>query len=255
MVSNVRKPAVAGIFYPADARALRLQVEGFLTDAESGPHPKAVIVPHAGLVYSGPIAAAAYARVNPQKISRVVLIGPSHRVPFRGLAASGASAWRTPLGEVSLEPVSGIPELELAHEQEHSLEVQLPFLQTVLNRFRLIPLVTGDASSEEVAAVLGRLWGGTETLIVISSDLSHYETYETCRCLDEETAGSILALDEHGLDTGSACGRVPIRGLLHTARQKKLYAELLDLRNSGDTAGSKDQVVGYGAFAFYETGE
>jgi MEMO1 family protein len=253
MSSISREPAVAGMFYPADAQVLRSQVEGFLAEAEGGPHPKAVIVPHAGFVYSGPVAATAYARIDPEKSRRVVLIGPSHRVPFRGLAASGATVWRTPLGDVPLEPVDGIPELEAAHAQEHSLEVQLPFLQTVLNEFTLLPLVAGDASAEEVAGVLDRLRGGPETLIVISSDLSHYENDETCRRLDRATADSILALDEHGIDPGSACGRVPIRGLLHLARQKKMRVELLDLRNSGDTAGPKDQVVGYGAFAFYET--
>jgi AmmeMemoRadiSam system protein B len=252
MNRKTREPAVAGMFYPADAQALRAQIEGFLAEAEGGPPPKAIIAPHAGTVYSGPIAASVYARIDPEKISRVVLIGPSHRVPFRGLAASEASAWHTPLGDVPVESVDGLPELEIAHAREHSLEVQVPFLQTVLNDFTLVPLVAGDASAEDMAAVLDPLWGGPETLVVISSDLSHYENYETCQRLDRAAADSILALDERGLDAGSACGRVPIRGLLRLAREKGLRVELVDLRNSGDTAGPKDQVVGYGAFAFYE---
>ncbi len=226
-------------------------IEGFLAAAEPGPHPKAIIAPHAGYIYSGPIAASGYKRINPEGISRVVLIGPSHRVPLRGLAGSSASFWRTPLGDVPVECPAFVSVNDAAHEQEHSLEVQVPFLQTVLGHFTLLPLVAGEASAEEVAEVLEKCWGGPETLIVISSDLSHYENYKTARAMDTAASEAILAMDERGLDYDNACGLIPVCGLLHLAKQKKLRAELVDLRNSGDTAGPRDQVVGYGAFAFY----
>ncbi len=252
MKASIREPAVAGMFYPAEPEKLRGMIERFLADAKPGAYPKAIIAPHAGYIYSGPIAASVYKRINPEKISRVVLIGPSHRVALRGLAASSAPAWRTPLGDVPVECPAFLPVNDAAHELEHSLEVQLPFLQIVSNPFTLIPLVAGDASAEAVAEVLEKLWGGPETLIVISSDLSHYESYATARKMDRAASEAILALDERGLDYDSACGLIPICGLLRLAKQKQLRAELIDLRNSGDTAGPRDQVVGYGAFAFYE---
>ena len=243
---------MAGMFYPGEPAELRRMIEGFLAEAKPGPHPKAIIAPHAGYVYSGPIAASVYKRINPEDVSRAVLIGPSHRVAFRGLAASSAPAWRTPLGEVSVARPNFVQISDAAHAQEHSLEVQVPFLQMVLGDFTLLPLVAGEASAAEVAEVLEKCWGGPETLIVISSDLSHYESYKTAREMDTAAAKAILALDERGLEYDNACGLVPICGLLHLAKQKKMRAELVDLRSSGDTAGSRDQVVGYGAFAFYE---
>lgn len=243
---------MAGLFYPAEPDKLRRMIEGFLAAAKPGPHPKAIIAPHAGYIYSGPIAAGAYIRI-PSTVSRVVLIGPSHRVPLRGLAGSSAAFWRTPLGDVPVECPAGVPVNDAAHEQEHSLEVHLPFLQTVLGAFTLVPLVAGDASAEAVAEVLEELWGGTETLIVISSDLSHYETYDTAKVMDQVAAKAILALDERGLEYDNACGLVPVGGLLHLAKKKNLRTGLIDLRNSGDTAGPRDQVVGYGSFAFYES--
>ena len=252
MEKAVRAPAVAGMFYPADPGELQRMIRAFLAGAKPGPHPKAMIVPHAGYIYSGPIAAGAYALIRPEGIERVVLIGPSHRVALRGLAGSGAPVWLTPLGEVPVECPDFIPVNEAAHALEHSLEVQLPFLQTVLGAFTLIPLVAGDASSEEVSDVLEKLWRGPETLVVVSSDLSHYENYETARVMDSAASEGILALNERSLDYDNACGRVPISGLLRIAKKKRLHAELVDLRNSGDTAGPRDQVVGYGAFAFYE---
>lgn len=252
MSEKVREPAVAGLFYPDDPEKLRGMIEEFLASAKPGPHPKAIIAPHAGYIYSGPIAASAYIRI-PATVSRVVLIGPSHRVPLRGLAGSSASFWRTPLGDVPVECPEFVHVNDAAHELEHSLEVQVPFLQVVLGQFTLVPLVAGDASDEAVADVLKKLWGGPETLIVISSDLSHYESYETARVMDTAASKAILALDERGLDYDNACGRIPICGLLHLAKQKGMRAELLDLRSSGDTAGSRDSVVGYGAFAFYST--
>jgi hypothetical protein len=240
------------MFYPGEPAELRRMIDGFLAEAKPGLHPKAIIAPHAGYVYSGPIAASVYKRINPEDVSRAVLIGPSHRVAFRGLAASSAPAWRTPLGEVSVARPNFVQISDAAHAQEHSLEVQVPFLQTVLGDFTLLPLVAGEASAAEVAEVLEKCWGGPETLIVISSDLSHYESYKTAREMDTAAAKAILALDERGLEYDNACGLVPICGLLHLAKQKKMRAELVDLRSSGDTAGSRDQVVGYGAFAFYE---
>jgi AmmeMemoRadiSam system protein B len=222
------------MFYPSDSGELRRMIEGFLAAAEPGPHPKAI------------------KRINPAGISRVVLIGPSHRVALRGLAASSAPAWRTPLGEVSVARPNFVQISDAAHAQEHSLEVQVPFLQVVLGDFTLLPLVAGEASAEEVAEVLEKCWGGPETLIVISSDLSHYESYETARDMDTAAAEAIVTLNPRGLDYDNACGLVPIGGLLHLAKKKKMRAELVDLRSSGDTAGPRDQVVGYGAFAFYE---
>ncbi len=252
MRGMIREPAVAGMFYPADPAELRRMIEGFLAEAKPGAHPKAIVAPHAGYIYSGPIAASVYKRINPENILRVVLIGPSHRVALRGLAASSAPAWRTPLGEVSVARPNFVQISDAAHAQEHSLEVQVPFLQTVLGDFTLLPLVAGEASAVEVAEVLEKCWGGPETLIVISSDLSHYESSETARAMDSAAAKAIVALNPRGLDYDNACGLVPIAGLLHLAKKKKMRAELVDLRNSGDTAGSRDQVVGYGAFAFYE---
>lgn len=254
MKDNIRQPAVTGTFYPADPGELLRMVEGFIAEVpvEDGPQPKAIIAPHAGYIYSGPIAASAYACVRPDCISRVVLLGPAHRVYLDGIGASSASAWRTPLGDVPVEAPDGIPVVDIAHAEEHCLEVQLPFLQVILDDFTLIPLVVGQASNEEVGATLESLWGGPETLIVISSDLSHYENYETAGRMDTAASEAIVNLDPDGLGSGSACGRIPIRGLLQVAQQKGMRAELVDLRNSGDTAGSHDQVVGYGAYGFYE---
>jgi AmmeMemoRadiSam system protein B len=219
-----------------------------------------LIVPHAGYVYSGPVAGSAYALLEPLRdtLRRVVLLGPSHRVPFSGLALSSAEAFATPLGAVALdraatERLAALPQVhtsDAAHAQEHSLEVQLPFLQEVLREFSLVPISAGDASAEEVADAIDLLWGGPETLILVSSDLSHYYDYEVARRFDQETTRAIEELRPEGLDERSACGRVPVRGLLVAAARHGLGARTLDLRNSGDTSGPRDQVVGYGAYAF-----
>jgi AmmeMemoRadiSam system protein B len=260
---STRRPAVAGLFYPDDPEQLRARVETLLAGVRSDPTaatPKAVIAPHAGYVYSGPVAASAYALLRPLRgaVRRVVLIGPSHRVPLRGLAAPAAGGFATPLGEVVLDTDAlalalALPQVRVgdaAHAREHSLEVQLPFLQCVLGEFALVPLVAGDASDEEVAGVLEALWGGDETRIVISSDLSHYLPYDRAREHDARTTRAIEALDPAGLDWESACGRVPIGGLLRLAQRRGLACRTLDVRNSGDTAGDRAQVVGYGAWAF-----
>jgi MEMO1 family protein len=261
---TVRPAAVAGMFYPGAPRALEASVRALL-DAAPRPAsadaawPKALIVPHAGYVYSGPIAASAYARLLSGRslIRRVVLLGPVHRVPIRGLALPGADSFVTPLGAVAVDAEAAahlralpqVCESEAAHSLEHSLEVQLPFLQTMLDEFTLVPLAVGDASPTEVAEVIERVWGGSETLIVVSSDLSHYHPYDEATEIDRSTADEILALADT-LDHQQACGATPINGFALCARRHGLKPELIDLRNSGDTAGEKSRVVGYAAFAF-----
>jgi len=258
---TIRKPAVAGRFYPSNPDELRATVRGFLdASGTSGEVPKAVIAPHAGYVYSGPVAASAYRLVEGlrDRVTRVVLLGPSHRVAFRGLALHSAEAFATPLGEIpvdrdAIRRVASLPQVVLldeAHAMEHSLEVHLPFLQETLGRFTLVPFAVGDATPAEVDEVLEALWGGPETLVVVSSDLSHYFDYDRARMLDEATTRAIETLRFEDVRGGDACGRVPIRGLLHLARRRNLSVETVDLRSSGDTAGSRDQVVGYGAYVF-----
>jgi len=248
---------VAGVFYPGEPKRLAAEVDRLVAAAPSGTGacPKALIVPHAGFVYSGPIAASAFARVAPfaDRIERVILIGPAHRVFVPGLASPGAARMATPLGEVEVDrsALAGIAEHPAAHAREHCLEVELPFLQRVLPRAKIVPLIGSRADSEDVGALLAKLYGGPETLIVISSDLSHYLPYDDGRARDRRTADRICALDET-IAGEEACGAIGIDGLMWLARAKNLRAELLDLRSSGDTAGSRDQVVGYGAFAFYE---
>lgn len=260
----IRAPAVAGTFYPADAGRLRAAVEGYLqaNEARAAPMPKAVIAPHAGYVYSGPVAGNSFAVLGEDtgQIRRAVVIGPAHFVPFRGIAVPQSGAFRTPLGEVPLDgaaiaTVRDLPQVRLAdvpHQPEHALEVELPFLQAVLADFALVPLLVGEATAEEVAQVLERLWGGPDTLLVISSDLSHYEPYERARDHDAATAAAIERLDGASLGPRDACGWLPIAGLLIAAGRRGMQALRLDLRSSGDTAGPRDQVVGYGAWAFHQ---
>jgi AmmeMemoRadiSam system protein B len=265
MVSpSVRSPAVAGHFYPQDDRVLRTQIAEMLSTAvplETVPGPKAIIVPHAGYIYSGPVAASAYAVLAPLRshIRRVVLLGPTHRMAVPGFALAAAQAFMTPLGAVAvsradwlaLQQREDVIVDDRPHALEHSLEVQLPFLQMVLENFELLPLLVGDASDRAVAEVLESLWGGPETLIVISSDLSHYHPYQHARRCDRATVDQVLAL-KAGLDHGQACGATPVNGLLLAARAHHLHPHLLDLRNSGDTAGDRASVVGYTSIAFCE---
>jgi hypothetical protein len=263
---TVRQPAVAGTFYPKDAQALRGSVRDLLDAVAPGPgvasvSPKAIIVPHAGYIYSGATAAVAYASVAAARdtIRRVVLLGPVHRVPVRGLALPGAKAFSTPMGciEIDAAAVEAITCLRqvvvnpAAHALEHSLEVQLPFLQSVLDDFKLLPLAVGDATPAEVAEVLEVLWGGPETLIVISSDLSHFLPYHAAQSIDQQTVQSILNL-AGPLTHEQACGGTPVNGLLLAAKQHHLQPQLLGLCNSGDTAGDKSRGVGYAAVAFME---
>ncbi len=264
---HVRPAAVAGAFYPADPGELGAEVDQLLADAERSPPrgvagaapPKALIVPHAGYVYSGPIAASAYALLRPaaKRVRRVVLLGPAHRARIRGLALPEAALFRTPIGDVRIDEaacaqISSIPRDAAAHQREHALEVQLPFLMRVLDDFTLVPLAVGFAEPDEVAAVIDTLWGGPETLIVVSSDLSHYLPYALGRSVDTETAEHIAHLDRAPIAGDRACGSIPINGLLQVARRRGLRPALVDLRSSGDTAGDRAEVVGYGAFAFYE---
>lgn len=260
----IRPAAVAGAFYPAAAGELAREVAGLIAAARqpgTTDVPKALVAPHAGYIYSGAIAASVYAQLAPARtrIRRVVLLGPTHRVAVRGLALPAATGFATPLGVVEIDlpavaALRGMPQVTesaAAHALEHALEVQLPFLQTVLDYFTLVPLAVGDATPEEVAQVLDTLWGGPETLIIISSDLSHYLAYRDAQKADRTTADAILRLSTD-IHHDQACGATPLRGFMLAAKQRGLKPALIDLRNSGDTAGDLDRVVGYGAFAFFE---
>lgn len=261
-MQTVREPAVAGTFYPGQPEQLAGNIDALLGAVEASElvtQPKALIVPHAGYIYSGPTAALAYACLaeNAADIRRVVLLGPVHRIPVRGLALPGVDAFATPLGQIPLDSeaiaqIVTMPQVVVnaaAHRLEHSLEVQLPFLQAVLDDFKLVPLAVGDVPAEQVAEVLEKLWGGPETLIVVSSDLSHFHSYQHAQHVDRQTVDSILNL--RALTSyEQACGATPVNGLLLAARRHGLKPELLDLCNSGDTAGDKQRVVGYTALAF-----
>lgn len=263
-MNAIRQPAVAGQFYPGNAGQLSAAVSGYLEAADTGDArvPKAIIAPHAGYVYSGPIAATAYKRLAPAHatIKRVVLLGPCHRVAVHGLALSGADAFATPLGHIPIDKqaaalIEGMAQVSVfdeTHKLEHSLEVHLPFLQTVLDDFTLVPLVVGEATPESVAEVLEALWGGDETLIVISSDLSHYLDYESARKIDGATSAAIEALAPEKIARQGACGRFPVGGLLALAKKRGMRVETVDLRNSGDTAGTRERVVGYGSWLFFD---
>jgi len=262
-MTQIREPSFAGHFYPDHPGELSTTVQGMLRESQAGPGtaPKALIVPHAGYVYSGPVAATAYARLQPYRDSyeRVVLLGPCHRVATVGLALSTADAFRTPLGDVPLDRETikalghdRVIRSDASHSLEHSLEVQLPFLQLVLGPFSLVPLAVGDTEPEAVAEVIDLLWDGPETLVVVSSDLSHYLPYEDAQRRDAATCHAIERMDAHCINSGDACGSTAIGGLLIAAKHRGLQIATLDLRNSGDTAGGKGQVVGYGSWILTE---
>ena len=260
---SVKPPSVAGKFYPGEKDALRHTVANFLAAAKPHqPPPKAVIAPHAGYQYSGAIAGTAYASLAGRvaQVRRIILLGPAHHVRLQGFALSSAEVFRTPLGDIPTDRQAwldarqcpGVQVLDKAFDKEHSLEVQFPFLQQALRNFTMLPILVGDASGEQVAAVLARLWGGPETAIIISSDLSHYLDYASARRLDQQTSKAIEELRAEDITYEQACGRNGIKGLLLQAKQRGLSATTMDLRNSGDTAGDKSRVVGYGAYAIFE---
>jgi len=259
-----RQAAVAGQFYPDKVAVLQSDITHYITTVVELPElnsiaPKAIIVPHAGYMYSGVIAASAYnlLQKHAATITKAIILGPAHRVSFSGIAISSANYFDTPLGSVEINQSSidnltkndFIHENDAAHEHEHSIEVQLPFLQTILHNFTIVPLLIGQCDENDVASILELLWGGDETLIVISSDLSHFETYEIANKMDTKTSQAILNLQPEKIQFEDACGRTAINGLLKIAQKKNLTPYIIDVRNSGDTAGDKKRVVGYGAYS------
>jgi hypothetical protein len=269
---TTRPAAVAGSFYPGHRQTLADNIHLLLKQATGNNQspisldmpsvpPKAIVVPHAGYIYSGQTAAIAYNKLASWHdiIKRVILLGPVHRVPVRGLALPDVDAFTTPLGEVKLDKtaIASVDQMKQvvvsypAHAQEHSLEVQLPFLQSVLDDFKLVPFAVGDATAEEVAEVIDALWGGPETIIVVSSDLSHFLPYSVANEVDKSTVNNILNM-QGALTHHQACGGTPVNGLILAAKKHHLHPTLLDLCNSGDAAGDKNRVVGYAAFTFTE---
>ncbi|MFV1982357.1 MAG: AmmeMemoRadiSam system protein B [Thiohalomonadales bacterium] len=260
-----RITAVAGQFYPNEPAVLQTDINQYLNEVSTlsdsvNPELKAIIVPHAGYIYSGAIAASAYNLLYKQSstISNIILLGPAHRLSFQGIASSSVHYFDTPLGSVAvnlslidkIKHFSFINCIDAAHQNEHCLEVQLPFLQTVLKKFTIVPLLIGECDPNDVATILDFLWGGNETLIIISSDLSHFNNYELAKHNDNNTSQAILNLQPENIHYEDACGRTPVNGLLKIAQKKRLKVSILDVRNSGDTAGDKQRVVGYGAYSF-----
>ena len=262
-MSYVRMPAVSGLFYTSEAKQLEGEIRTYLNNTLNSsvrlefPSPKALIVPHAGYIYSGIVAAAAYNAIEPSLVSRIVLLGPSHKIPLKGIALSSAAYFRTPFGDVATDQADFNTLLELpyvevndqAHTHEHSLEVQIPFLQAVLGGFNLLPVVVGVTAPADVALFLDNVWGGDETLIIVSSDLSHYHHYQEASCLDRETGDKILRFDTD-IKGEEACGCYAVNGLLYAAKKRRLRVKELAMASSGDTAGDKERVVGYGSYAF-----
>lgn len=269
MPTNLRPAAVAGTFYPKEASELLQTVRNLLSKAAQTPDipqfnnpPKAIIVPHAGYIYSGAVAASAYAILLRfrSKINRIILLGPAHREAVNGIAVPETDFFETPLGPIPIDqnarqrlrPFHYVHSADSPHRLEHSLEVQLPFLQLILGQFSLLPLLVGQASPEEVDQIIEEFWDEPETLFVISTDLSHFLDYDTARARDAKTALAIENLDYESLEFDQACGRTPVAGMLLAAKKNNLSIHTLDLKNSGDTAGPKDRVVGYGAWVLSE---
>lgn len=261
-VEPTRAATVAGTFYPADPARLARDVDGYVGPGSGEPPPKALIAPHAGYRYSGPIAGRAYARLRSARgqVTRVVLLGPAHFVALSGLAVTAADRWVTPLGPVEVDDAARRAVLEVPavvaadhpHAGEHSLEVHIPFLQRLLGSFQLVPIVVGRATPDTVAAVLDTVWGGPETLIVVSTDLSHYYDHDTATVLDRRTAAAVVAGRADDIGPEDACGALAVRGLLIAARRHGLRTALIELGTSADTVGPRDRVVGYGSFALTE---
>ncbi|HEY8079483.1 MAG TPA: AmmeMemoRadiSam system protein B [Labilithrix sp.] len=255
---------MAASFYPASAVELSCTVELLLAEASAAdcPRPKALIAPHAGYAYSGAVAAAAYASLRGERgtIERVVVLGPAHYVDVKGIATSNASAFTTPMGELLLDRdaidaiarLPGVAALDNAHAPEHSVEVQIPFVQAALGQVRLVPLLCGSGTCEkQLDRVLDVLWGGEETLFVVSSDLSHYLDYDSARARDAATTRSIESLDADAIGSDDACGPSCLRAILRAASKRRMHAKVLDVKSSGDTVGGRDEVVGYGAYAVW----
>ncbi|MGL6028522.1 MAG: AmmeMemoRadiSam system protein B [Legionella sp.] len=260
---TIRQPAVSGVFYPGDKASLDNAIATLLSSGKQHwPIPKAIIVPHAGYIYSGSIAASAYATLANKKdsIKKIVILGSAHTLHFQGIAYDPVDYFATPLGEIKqdkvllkkITPLPFVHALAQAHDKEHSLEVQLPFCQKMFPKAAVLPLVVGEATVEQVAEVLSKVWGTSETLIIISTDLSHYLPYEIAQKMDGKTCRSIDILNHEGIEQQNACGFYPLKGFLHFARQNHIHGRLLDCRNSGDTAGEKEKVVGYASYHFYE---
>ncbi len=262
-MDRILRPMVAGMFYPENAETLKSMVDELLHQNQASPAitPKALIVPHAGYIYSGSVAASAYGQVLPvrEQIKQVVLLAPAHRVGFRGIATTSADKLSTPLGAISVDHEARnkaltLPQVQIfdmAFEGEHALEVQLPFLQRLLPDFKVVPFIVGQSTPQEVSELLELLWGNQRTLIVISSDLSHFLDYHSARERDARTTQAIVNLQADSIGAEDACGHLPIQGFLKSATDHHLHATAVDVRNSGDTAGDKRRVVGYGAYAFY----
>lgn len=273
-----RKAAVAGLFYPESPRDLANQVDYYLDKAKpaadaqiknnlkfESPQPKALIVPHAGYIYSAVTAAKAYLTLinYTNDIKRVVLIGPAHRFYFKGIALSSASHFCTPLGDIPTDldlhslllRDPNVQIMDNAHAEEHSLEVQLPFLQTLLGDFAIIPIIIGDAAIEDVRNIIEATWGGRETLIIISSDLSHFEDYEETRSIDKHTRNAIESLNEELIQKHQACGSIGVKSMIRAALVHRLNVDTLHMCNSGDNSSDKKRVVGYGSWAFTPKGE
>ena len=256
---TTRPAAVAGTFYPADTTDLQHAVSTYMNEVPTAaPVSKAIIAPHAGYVYSAPVAAHAYRRIPREQVNRVVIMGPAHYVWLRGMALPSVASFATPLGEIpidreAIEAVEQLPQVVIrddAHTEEHCLEVHLPFLQHLLGDFKLIPFVVGETAPEEVGEVLETLWGGQETLILVSSDLSHYHDYQTARRIDGQTTSAIERFEIANIGPEQACGCNAVNGLLQLAERRGMQIETLAVANSGDTAGPRDAVVGYGAYGF-----
>lgn len=257
-MGTTRNPAVAGAFYPDDPEELRAMIEKYLRiakDVELGGKLRGLVVPHAGYVYSGPIAAYGYRALSKVKFEKAIIIGPSHYASFPGACESGYDEWETPLGRVKARSASGWPisVFPQAHEPEHCIEVQLPFLQAICRKgLEVWPLLCGQVEPEELAKRLAKEIDA-KTVVIASSDLSHYKAYDSARGIDAVANRTVPALDIKGFaGEGDACGKTAILTLMHIARMKGWKGRLLDYRNSGDTAGPKSSVVGYGCYAFYE---
>ena len=262
-MEKIKQADVAGMFYPGEEASLRQMVDGFIQKALSFDlRPRAIIAPHAGYIYSGSIAGTAYKTIAAvrDQIENVIIMSPAHRFYLRGIALHMADAFATPLGNIpvnigivkKIKQFSSVQWEERSFIQEHGLETHLPFIQRAFKPgIKIVPMIVGECQESEVAEILESVWEDPRNFVIISSDLSHFHSYADAKKLDRNTVDLIQNLDSQSLDTEFACGHYPICGLLNLARNRKLKIKALDIRSSGDTAGSKESVVGYGSFAVY----